>query len=113
MADVAMTAPIASRTLAYKRADGENVQIEVILGMPVPDPHEPERAWVCPFQITGFAKPVTRAMYGIDAMQALILALHTLPTELRALSTDEGGGFLEAADLGLDHACHVHLKYAG
>jgi len=50
---------------------------------------------------------------GIDAMQALTLALHMLPTELEALAREDCGQFLERFDLDLDHACRVHLNPAG
>ena len=36
---------------------------------------------------------MTRAIFGVDTMQALILALHTLPSEVRALAREEGGHF--------------------
>jgi hypothetical protein len=52
-------------------------------------------------------------MFGIDAMQALILTLHTLPAELHALARDSGGQFVDEPDLGLDHACRTHLQSAG
>jgi hypothetical protein len=42
-------------------------------------------------------------------MKALILALHTLPSELRALAREEGGHFQDEEDLGLDFACKVNL----
>ena len=105
-----MTTPIASRSLLYEAADGIQRNISVELGTPAPDSFEARDTWYCPFQITGFGEPIVRAIYGIDAFQALILALHILPTQLRALARDDGGRFLDESDLGLDYACRVHLE---
>jgi Domain of unknown function (DUF6968) len=74
---------------------------------------ESRDTWGCPFRITGFGEPIVRTMFGIDTMQALVLALHTLPTELRALARDDGGRYVNEADLGLDQACRVHMEMAG
>lgn len=105
-----MTTCIASRTLSYEGPDGARRSIDVELGAPALTSQEPRDAWACPFQITGFGPPILREMYGVDAMQALVLALHILPTELRALAREEGGRYLDEPDLGLDHACRVHLE---
>jgi hypothetical protein len=42
-------------------------------------------------------------------MNAWILALHTVPSEPRALAREEGGHFEYEEDLGLDFACKVNL----
>src|SRR6267378_332645 len=104
-----MTTSIASRRLSYEAAYGTRRDIGVELGTPALASREPNDTWACPFQITGFGKPIVHALFGIDAMQALVLALHTLPTELRALAREDGGRYLNEPDLGLDHACRIHL----
>jgi hypothetical protein len=109
---VKMTTTIASQALSYQRADGSPSQITVELGTPGPS-NEGMRDWECPFQITGFGEPIKRTIFGIDSMQALVLALHVLPTQLNALAREDGGRFLDQSDLGLDHACRVHLDEAG
>lgn len=108
-----MTTPIASRTLLYEAADGNKREISLELGTPSRVSLETRDTWCCPFQIDGFGERIIRAIYGIDAMQALVLALHILPAELRALARDDGGRFLNEADLGLEHACRVHLEIVG
>jgi hypothetical protein len=104
-----MSQPIASRSLHFKHGDDTVVEIAVTLGLPIPDPRDPGRTWACPYEIKGFAEPVTRAIFGVNSMQALILGLHTLPSELRALAREEGGHFQDEEDLGLDFACKVNL----
>jgi hypothetical protein len=113
MAIIEMSAPIASRHLAVHTADGTSSSVGVVLGTPVPDPRDPSRTWACPYQITAFGRIETRAIFGIDAMQALILALHTLPSELRALARETDIRFLEETDLGLNRACKTHLGMTG
>lgn len=113
MKKISMTPSIASRVLTYEGPDGRRRDVAVTLGTPVLATREPHDAWACPYEISGFEGPVVRAIYGIDAMQALILALHTLPSELRSLARHDGGKYLNEDDLGLDHACRVHLDMAG
>jgi hypothetical protein len=44
-----------------------------------------------------------------DIVQALILAIHTLPAEVHALARQEGGRFLDEEDLRIDDACRANL----
>ena len=82
----------------------------VSIGMPIADEEQPGRAWICPFRIRGIRDEPVRTIFGVDAMQALILALHTLPTELRSVAREESGSFPDSdEELGLTHACAVHL----
>jgi len=104
-----MTSPIATRTLRFQRGDGSEVEVGVTLGTPVPDPRDPARTWACPSEINGPVEHVIRAIYGVDSMQALILAIHTLPAELQALARKEGGRFLDEDDLRIDDACRANL----
>lgn len=104
-----MTSPIATRTLRLQRRDGSEVEVGVTLGMPVPDPRDPTGTWACPYEIKGPVKHVIHAIFGVDSMQALILAIHTLPAELHALARQEGGRFLDEDDLNIDDACRANL----
>ena len=108
-----MSVPIASRQLPVLDRDGSASSVNVTVGTPVPDPRDPSRTWACPYQIAAMGRVETRAMFGVDAMQALILTLHILPRELRALARDTGIRFVEEADLGLSHACRTHMELAG
>jgi uncharacterized protein DUF6968 len=101
---------LASRMLRYHTRNGETVDVTVTLGTPVPGVEERSSTWICPFQIRGIRDEPVRAIVGDDAMQALILALHILPTELRSIAREESGSFPNSdEDLGLTHACGVHL----
>jgi hypothetical protein len=82
----------------------------VHLGKPVVDSTAPRETWMCPFQIVGMGEEPVRAIFGVDAFQALVLALHTIPTTLRSIADEESGSFPDGdEDLGLTHACRVHL----
>lgn len=95
---------LASRTLRYQPRAGDAVDVVVAIGIPTRD--SDGRAWICPFQITGIRDEPVRAIFGEDAMQALILAFHTLPTALQAIARGESGSFPDKdEDLGLTHAC--------
>jgi hypothetical protein len=84
--------------------------VTVLLGTPVADPEQPSRAWIWPFQIVGIRDEPVRAIFGVDALQALVLAIHTVPTELRSIAREESGFFPDGdEDLWLTSACHVHL----
>ena len=48
-----------------------------------PRPH-PEGDWECSFTISGLATPVSDSAYGVDAMQALMLALEGIRLALEA-----------------------------
>jgi len=105
---------IATRKLRFKGADSTLVDVSVSLGKPVPDPRDPQRTRMCPYQIRGIGDERTRAIFGIDTMQALILALHILPIELAAIARDTGGSFIDdEQDLDLTHACRTHMEGFG
>jgi hypothetical protein len=110
MRTFALGEELSSRTLRFRTRSGNVLNVTVVLGKPVADLEPPERAWICPFQIVGIRDEPVRAMFGVDAFQALVLALHVIPTELRSIARDESGSFPDAdEDLGLTHACRVHL----
>lgn len=103
---------IATRKLVFTRGDGVESDVVVNLGNPVPDPNDPSTTWICPFQILGIGNERTNAIFGVDSLQALILALHILPTELAWLARNENGTFdSREQDLGLSNACKTHLDH--
>jgi hypothetical protein len=57
----------------------------------VPDPQDPVRTSICPFQIVAIVSGETKAIVGVDTVQALTLALHVLPDELSAIEPQENG----------------------
>jgi hypothetical protein len=88
---------IAERRLRV--SDSPNRAIWVRLGAPRPFPDDPLSNYYCPYQITGVGDERVRYAGGVDALQALELALHLLPTELDRLRQGcPGLGWLDAPD---------------
>jgi hypothetical protein len=101
---------VASRELRFRTRSGNLVDVTVLVGEAVADSTAPNGTWFCPFQIVGIGHELVRAIFGIDGFQALVLALHMIPTELRSIAREESGSFPDGdEDLGLTHACRVHL----
>jgi hypothetical protein len=61
------------------------LDVRVRLGTPRPLTDAPYGDYYCPYQIVGVGNEKVRYAGGVDAIQALELALHILPTELDAL----------------------------
>ena len=106
---------IAERQMTFQPREGEPLEISVRIGRPTQDASTPRKAWVCPFQIAGIGDGETRGIFGADAMQALLLAVHTIPVELAAYARDEGGQFLHFGepDSSFVSACRTTIEYAG
>jgi hypothetical protein len=83
------------------------LDVRVRIGTPRPFPDDPHANYYCPYQIAGLGSAKVRYAGGVDAMQALELALHILPTELDALRQEHPGlGWVDApdGDYGFSHA---------
>jgi hypothetical protein len=106
---------IAEREVLFTPDEGEPQVIVVRLGRPVPDPRAPDRAWCCPYQILGIGRDRVLAIFGVDSMQALVLALHTVPAELAAYVRAHPGKLLSfgALDTTWLESCRTALEYAG
>lgn len=96
---------IAEQTLRYSCADGREERIHVALYAP----RSEEIDWSCRLTVTGFSRKVRRSAWGVDAMQALVLAIHILPLELRSFVEGEPGHFIDQPDLGIDRTCRMNL----
>ena len=82
---------IATRSLEFVAVSGASETATVSIGEPVrPDSNGP---WHCPYQVRTPSFQRTFAMAGEDSMQALILTLHIIATELAALAKQHGGVF--------------------
>jgi hypothetical protein len=96
---------IAERRL---RVSGRpELDVRVRLGTPQPFPDAPYGDYYCPYQIVGLGSQKVRYAGGVDAIQALELAIHILPTELDALREQHPGlGWTDAPDgeYGFSHA---------
>jgi len=102
---------LASRTVKYQSPLCPSGELTVQIGQPVPDG---EGAWVCPFQIGGVPDEPVRGIFGVDAFQALILALHIIPTELQAAAREQAEVCAALAEAD-DHprgAAHYHVDPA-
>ena len=115
MATVDIGDVIAQRRLTFQPPDGVPQVVTVRIGRPVLDASAPHETWICPFQIQGIGSGSTHGIFGADAMQALLLAIHTIPVELAAFIRDSGGQFLhfDAPDSSFIAACRMAIEYAG
>ena len=76
---------IARRVLSEK--GHPNREIVVSLGMPRPDRHK-GGDWECPFLIESNGKPKVQKGFGLDAMQALVIALRGIRVTLDCTGRD-------------------------
>ena len=88
---------IAEREL--EAGDGRPGGVTVRLGRPAPDP---EGDWSCPFQVVGIdGRAEVYAAYGVDALQALVLAIQMIRAQLGSAQARHGLTWLGGDDLGL------------
>ena len=73
---------IAERNLTFD-SDGTERVVTVQIGRPYV---EPDGAWFCPFNVIGLLSEGTRRAGGVDAVQALQLALVMIGAELSSAS---------------------------
>jgi hypothetical protein len=106
---------IAERRLVFEATPGWTRDVSVKIGRPVIDPSAPHETWMCPFQIQGLGTGRVMGIFGIDAMQALLLAIHTIPSELASYIRDPGGRFLHlgGTDTSFVSSCRTVLECAG
>jgi len=93
---------IARRELKLAQDGREPADVIVLIGRPRQLPGHAD--FYCPYQIKGINSEKVRHIYGIDELQALLLAIFTLATELDALNKELGGKLcweLAAKGLGL------------
>ena len=95
---VEMGTIIAARELSL--ADGSPVTVE--LGLPYADGENPD--YVCPYRIRGMGSGRVRCSFGIDPIQALMLAMQVIGTDLYSSDEYRSGSlrwFKPHDDLGL------------
>jgi hypothetical protein len=85
---------IAEHELVFETKDQGRRSVQVRVGKPVPDPSDPERTWMCVYDVGGLDRDRRMAIFGADSMQALVLALHAIPAELAAFARERGGRFV-------------------
>ena len=72
--------------------------VTVRLGMPRPNPGDPEE-WLCAFQIIGIGRQAVHLVSGVDGFAALLVALGTIAVHLRTAPGAELS-WLGTSDLG-------------
>jgi hypothetical protein len=96
---------VAERVFELRTSAGVR-SVTVRIGQPIPDPH-PDGDWVCPVTFRGAPRghlPLgVRPVCGVDALQALVLALGYIQRELTGLQRQPKVTltWLESDDLGL------------
>jgi len=106
---------IAERQMEFEAPTGERIPVTVRVGLPRVHAREPRETWVCPLQIEGLGSPQVRGFFGVDAMQALLLCVHIIPSELGHHLRKNGGRFLflGGSDSSFVSSCRSALEYCG
>ena len=94
--------PIAERRLVV--IGQPERQVSIVLGKPYPD-SDPSGDWICPVQLCGIADDPVFEVHGLDAIQALMLALEKARVELAnsGASVTWAGGEWQG-DIGIPRA---------
>jgi hypothetical protein len=87
---------IAERHLVGRQGD-QTFAVTVKIGKPVP---HPDGDWECPYVISGLPSPISLRVGGVDAVQALFLALRAIGADLKFLYKDIHLQWLGMDDLG-------------
>lgn len=100
---------IAERSLIFQANAGWSRDVRVRIGRPLSDSSDEHGPWLCPYQVAGLNRDRVMAIFGVDAMQALLLAIHTIPAELAAFMREPGGRFLfaDALETGFIRSCRT------
>ncbi|MGO9588615.1 MAG: DUF6968 family protein [Candidatus Acidiferrales bacterium] len=80
---------IASRKLTLVREEHRSVDVVVLMGKPEKFPDHTD--YYCPYQIRGLGRDKVMAVGGVDAFQAMQLALGTIRVELEVIEKHSGG----------------------
>ncbi len=98
---------IATRELDFVHESGVVELAVVSVGEPVQS--DESGPWLCPYQVRTPSFERAFAIGGEDSMQALILSLHIISSELISLERQHGGVFKQhgAPDLGFPNAENI------
>lgn len=64
---------VAERCIDVEDASGAAHEARIQIGKPVEDPR-PDGDYLCPFRVVGLGDGAVRCAYGVDAVQAMMLA---------------------------------------
>jgi hypothetical protein len=90
---------IATRQYEALLPDGSLASVELEIGRPQPTPGQDD--WGCTYRITGLPEPVTPTIYGVDALQALLLCLKIVRVEMEVAARHAQLTWLGESELGL------------
>jgi hypothetical protein len=99
MASIELGSVIAERQLHYRDTDTGHRVIRILLGAPQQSVGSDD--WYCPFQIVGVGSEKVRAVYGIDAFQALQLVMLIIGASLPARNEQVRLWWLEESEVDL------------
>jgi hypothetical protein len=88
--DIQMKKSIVTAKFEAVSIEGEQVTLKMAIKAPEPDPKSASGDWRCKVKLEGLSDKTF--IYGVDALQALSLALKFVENELRAFS-DAGWQF--------------------
>jgi hypothetical protein len=95
------TETIAERTFEFHSAAGAVEPIQLTLGKPAMIPGAPDGDWYCPYRLASSGEVRESYAGGVDAVQAVLLALSKVWAELRHFPKSGIVLWLEEPDLGL------------
>ena len=78
---------IAERTLVLELNGGVKREVVVRLGRPEPDGDD----WACSYQVVGFERACGLRVLGVDAFQALLLAIKSVAVDIDREAKRSGG----------------------
>ena len=110
-----MTLPLG-RIIAERRlrdAEDPSREVRLLIGEPREFPDTPNRDYYCPLQVVGVGAERVLCIGGVDAVQALELAVLILPSVLENLRKDHPGlGWVDAppGDYGLNATVMSHPR---
>jgi hypothetical protein len=81
---------MAERDLQLRKPGGTDSAVRIRIGRPYPSGDD----WQCPYEIDAPGLKRTFAIYGVDSVQALALALKAVDVELEVIAKQAGGSLL-------------------
>lgn len=97
--DIALGEVIATREIEFVRRNGEKETVQISIGRPVAGQDEHE--WHCPYLIQAKSFKHQFRMVGADSLQALVLTMTIIATELESLAKKHNGLFTQYGELEL------------
>jgi hypothetical protein len=86
-----MTADGLGQVVAERQVRaGAGTPVVIRIGAPHPDPLSTNGDWRCPYRITGLGDEAVGAAFGVDSLQALLLAVYRVRLDLAARAESAG-----------------------